>query len=258
VRHVKRTTAGRAVVQSRRAAGAVAIRVDMRLAIIVPVLNEASTIESVLARLVPFRQRGARVIVVDGGSTDATVVRAAPLADRVLVAARGRARQMNAGAREELAQGVDVLLFLHADTVLPPEADRAVFKAVSNIPRCWGRFDVQIEGSHPWLPWIARLMNWRSRASGICTGDQAIFVNRGAFTALEGFADIPLMEDIEFSRRARTICPPIALNEQVVTSGRRWERQGVWRTIVLMWRLRLAYFFGADPHELARRYRDVR
>jgi hypothetical protein len=165
---------------------------------------------------------------------------------------------MNAGARDELAQDVDVLLFLHADTVLPPEADRLIFRAVSNIPRCWGRFDVSIDGRHPWLPMIAALMNWRSRATGIATGDQAIFVTRGAFSALEGFAPIALMEDIEFSRRAGSITPPIALRERVTTSGRRWERDGVWRTIVLMWRLRLAYYFGADPGELARRYRDVR
>jgi len=230
----------------------------MRLAIIVPVLNEASTIETALVRLAPLRERGARVIVVDGGSQDGTLMRAAPHADRVLVATRGRALQMNAGARDELAQDVDVLLFLHADTVLPPEADRAIFRAVSNIPRCWGRFDVTIEGTDPWLPWIARLMNWRSRHTGICTGDQAIFATRGAFSALEGFAPIPLMEDIEFCGRAGTISQPIALRERVVTSGRRWERNGVWRTILLMWRLRLAYFFGADPGELARRYRDVR
>jgi len=230
----------------------------MRLAIIVPVLNEAATIEAALVRLAPLRERGARVIVVDGGSQDGTLVRAAPHADRVMVAARGRALQMNAGARDELAQGVDVLLFLHADTVLPPEADRAIFRAVSNLPRCWGRFDVRIDGTDPWLPWVARLMNLRSRLTGICTGDQAIFVTRGAFSALEGFAPIPLMEDIEFSRRAGSITRPIALREKVITSGRRWERNGVWRTIWLMWKLRLAYFFGADPADLARRYRDVR
>lgn len=230
----------------------------MRLAIIIPVLNEAATIEAALRRLLPLRERGAYVIVVDGGSHDGTLVRAAPWADRVIGSARGRSLQMNAGARDELAQNVDVLLFLHADTVLPPEADRAIFRAVSNLPRCWGRFDVTIDGSDPWLPWIARLMNWRSRASGICTGDQAIFVTRGAFTALDGFAPIPLMEDIEFSRRAGTITPPIALAQRVTTSGRRWERNGVWRTIWLMWRLRMAYFFGADPTDLARRYRDVR
>ncbi len=230
----------------------------MRLAIIVPVLNEAPTIEAALQRLQPLRRRGARVIVVDGGSQDGTLVKAAALADRVIASARGRAVQMNAGARDEAAADVDVLLFLHADTVLPPDADIAIFRAVSNQPRCWGRFDVHIDGRHPWLPWIARLMNWRSRATGICTGDQAIFCTRSAFSALQGFAAIPLMEDIEFSRRAGSMTPPIALRERVTTSGRRWERNGVARTVLLMWRLRLAYWLGADPKDLAQRYRDVR
>jgi len=151
-----------------------------------------------------------------------------------------------------------VLLFLHADTVLPPEADRIVLRALSNSLRVWGRFDVEIDGESPWLRIVARLMNWRSRATGIATGDQAIFVERSSFVALEGFAPIPLMEDIDFSRRAKRLSRPIALRERVVTSGRRWQRHGVWRTILLMWRLRLAYFFGADPRELAQRYRDPR
>ncbi len=221
----------------------------MRLAIIIPVLNEAHTIEAALARLAELRERGARVIVVDGGSRDDTVRRAAPLADRVLEAPRGRAPE---------AAEADVLLFLHADTRLPPDADRIIFRTLANADRCWGRFDVHIEGRSRWLPVIAKLMNWRSRLTGIATGDQAIFVERGAFLALEGFAPIPLMEDIEFSKRAKRISPPLALAARVTTSGRRWDRYGVWRTIVLMWRLRLAYFFGADPAELARRYRDAR
>lgn len=230
----------------------------MRLAIIVPVLNEAACIEAALARLAPLRERGARVLVVDGGSGDDTLRRAAPLADRVLVAGRSRALQMNAGARDALAQDVDVLLFLHADTALPADADREIFRHVSNLPRYWGRFDVHIDGRHRALRWIARLMNWRSRLTGICTGDQAIFVSRGAFSSLQGFAPIPIMEDIEFSRRARLMSRPIALAARVTTSGRRWERHGVWRTVLLMWRLRLAYYFGADPQDLAPRYRDIR
>lgn len=230
----------------------------MRLAIIIPVLNEGVTIEATLERLAPLRARGARLIVVDGGSSDATVAKAGDAADRVIVASRGRALQMNAGARDPLAHDVDVLLFLHADTELPPEADRAIFRALSNRPRCWGRFDVRIAGSHPLLPLIAALMNGRSRLTGICTGDQAIFVTRAAFNALDGFAPIALMEDIEFSRRARTLSAPAALPQRVTTSGRRWERAGTLRTMLLMWRLRLAYFLGADPEDLARRYREVR
>jgi rSAM/selenodomain-associated transferase 2 len=230
----------------------------LRLAIIIPVLNEAHVIEAALARLAELRTRGARVIVVDGGSRDDTVRRAAPLADRVLEAPRGRALQMNAGARAPEALDADVLLFLHVDTRLPPDADRIIFRTLANADRCWGRFDVHIEGRSRWLPVVATLMNWRSRLTGIATGDQAIFVERGAFLALEGFAPIPLMEDVEFSRRAKRISPPLALAARVTTSGRRWDRHGVWRTILLMWRLRLAYFFGADPAELARRYRDAR
>jgi rSAM/selenodomain-associated transferase 2 len=230
----------------------------MRLAIIIPVLNEGATIEATLDRLAPLQARGARLIVVDGGSRDATVARAGTGADRVIVAGRGRAVQMNAGARDPLAQSVDALLFLHADTELPPEADRAIFRALSQGPRCWGRFDVRIAGTDPLLPMIATLMNWRSRLTGICTGDQAIFVSRAAFNALDGFAPIALMEDIEFSRRARTLSAPVALRDRVTTSGRRWENSGTLRTMLLMWRLRLAYFFGADPDDLARRYREVR
>jgi rSAM/selenodomain-associated transferase 2 len=230
----------------------------MRLAIIVPTLNEAATIEATLARLAPLRARGVKVVVADGGSRDDTVRRAVPLADRVLACPRGRSLQMNAGARAPEAADADVLLFLHADTRLPEDADRIVLRALSNSLRVWGRFDVEIEGESRWLRVIARLMNWRSRLSGIATGDQAIFVERSSFVALEGFAPIPLMEDIDFSRRAKRLSRPLALSARVVTSGRRWQKHGVWRTILLMWRLRLAYFFGADPRELAQRYRDLR
>lgn len=230
----------------------------MRLAIIVPVLNESATVEAALARLAPLRARGARVIVVDGGSRDDTLTRAAPLADRAIVAARGRALQMNAGARTPEAGDADVLLFLHADTQLPDDADRHVFRALSNSRSVWGRFDVTIDGRSPWLPLVAFMMNWRSRLTGICTGDQAIFVTRGAYLALDGFAPIALMEDVDFSRRARRLSPPAALRSRVHTSGRRWDQHGAWRIIVLMWRLRLAYYLGADPEQLARRYRSPR
>lgn len=230
----------------------------MRLAIIVPTLNEATTIGPTLAQLSVMRARGARVIVADGGSRDDTVAQAAALSDEIVNAPRGRSLQMNAGARAGKAQDADTLWFLHADTLVSPEADRAIAQALATSGRVWGRFDVRIEGASPWLAVVARLMNLRSRASGICTGDQAIFVTRGAFLALQGFAPIPLMEDIEFSGRARRLSPPIALRDRVVTSGRRWRRSGLWRTILLMWQLRLAYLFGADPEELALRYPDAR
>jgi rSAM/selenodomain-associated transferase 2 len=229
-----------------------------RLAVIVPVLDEAEGIEATLAALQPLRTRGVPLIVVDGGSRDATVVLASSLADRVVSAARGRALQMNAGARTPEAQAADVLLFLHADTRLPDDADRTLLRALARTARCWGRFDITIDGRPAVLRLVARLINLRSRLTGIATGDQAIFVTRAAYAALEGFAVIPLMEDIDFCRRAKALSRPLCLRARVLTSGRRWERDGVWRTILLMWRLRLAYWLGADPAELARRYRAAR
>jgi rSAM/selenodomain-associated transferase 2 len=230
----------------------------MRLAIVIPTLNEAATIEAMLRALTPLRQRGVSVIVADGGSSDDTVKRAVPLADRVVAAPRGRALQMNAGARAPEAQAADVLLFLHADTALPQDADRIVLRALANSPLVWGRFDVLIEGRSPWLRVVGTMMNLRSRLSGIATGDQALFVERSSFVALEGFAPIPLMEDVEFSRRAKRLSRPLALRDCVRTSGRRWEQHGIWRTIFLMWKLRWAFFLGADPADLARRYRHSR
>jgi rSAM/selenodomain-associated transferase 2 len=232
----------------------------MRLAIVIPTLDEAGGIAAALAALAPLRRRGAAVIVVDGGSRDDTCRHAAGLADLVLAAPRGRALQMNAGARapQAQAQQADVLLFLHADTRLPPDADRLIFRALSNHPRRWGHFDVRIDGRSRWLPTVARMMNLRARLTGIATGDQAIFVERGLFLALDGFAPIPLMEDIEFCARARHVTPPLALRACVVTAGRRWDTQGAWRTILRMWWLRAAYALGADPARLARRYRDAR
>jgi rSAM/selenodomain-associated transferase 2 len=222
------------------------------------VLNEAATIEAALQRLAPLRSRGARVIVVDGGSSDDTAARAAPLADRVLTAPRGRALQMNAGAQAEEAMAADVLLFLHADTRLPEEADRLLARALADGAHSWGRFDVRLDADGWPLRLVEALMNWRSRATGIATGDQAIFVTRSAFTWLHGFAPLPLMEDVDFCSRAKRLTKPAALRDRVVTSARRWQQHGVWRTVALMWRLRLAYFFGADPAALARRYRDAR
>jgi rSAM/selenodomain-associated transferase 2 len=231
----------------------------MRLAVIVPALNEASSIGDALAALAPLRARGAAVIVVDGGSADETVARARPLADGVLGAARGRALQMNAGARHALdAHAADAVVFVHADTRLPADADRAIAAACAGRTLAWGRFDVRIDGRGAALAVVGAAMNLRSRLSGICTGDQCLFATRALFESLGGFAPLPLMEDIEFSRRARRIAPPIALRARAVTSGRRWERRGVARTVLLMWRLRCAYFLGADPARLAASYRDAR
>ena len=219
--------------------------------IIVPVLDEAPGIVAALEALAPMRNAGAAVIVVDGGSRDATRVLAAPLADRVIEAPRGRATQMNAGARESEA---DVLVFLHADTRLPPGALEAIAKGLARTGRQWGRFDVSIAGADPLLAVVALLMNARSRVTGVATGDQAMFARRDAFEAVGGFPEIPLMEDVALSKRLLRRTRPLALEVRAVTSGRRWERQGTLRTVFLMWRLRLAYALGADPRRLARRY----
>ena len=199
-----------------------------------------------LEALAPLRARGHQVIVADGGSGDGTRELAAPLADCVILAPRGRAAQMNAGAA---AANGDALLFLHADTRLPADADALILRALEKV--LWGRFDVRIDAVHPLLRVVAFAMNLRSRLTGIATGDQAIFVRREAF---RGFPVIALMEDIAFSKAMKRRSRPACLREKAVTSGRRWERNGVLRTILLMWRLRLAYFLGASPDELARRY----
>ena len=222
-----------------------------RLSIVMPVLDEAATIQATLAALAPLRARGAELIVVDGGSTDATCALAAPLADALLAAPRGRARQMNAGAAR--AQG-DALLFLHADTLLPPHADALVQQALAG-GAVWGRFDVRIDG-RPWLlRLVATLMNQRSRCTGIATGDQAMFVRRDVFWRVGGFPDQPLMEDIALSQRLRAVARPACLRARATTSGRRWQSRGVWRTIFLMWRLRWRYWRGEPADALARAYR---
>lgn len=221
------------------------------LCIVMPVLNEANAIQATLQALVPLRQRGVRVVVVDGGSQDGTLALAMAHADAVIEAPRGRAFQMNAGAA--LGWG-EVLLFLHADTTLPERADAHLLQALAQ-GHVWGRFDVRIAG-RPWmLAVVALLMNWRSRWTGIATGDQALFMRRQAYEQVDGFARQPLMEDIEISKRLLTLGPPACLREQVLTSGRRWEQHGVWHTITLMWRLRWRYWRGESAHTLARDYR---
>jgi len=220
-----------------------------RLTIVVPVLNEAAIVVAALQALAPLRARGAEIIVADGFSRDGTAQLAGPFADRVITVPRGRGAPMNAAAA--LGTG-DAFLFLHADTALPDGADRLIDAALAR--RAWGRFDLRIAGSHPLLAVIARMMNWRSRLTGIATGDQAIFVTREAFDAVGGFPDLPLMEDIAISRRLKRRCRPFCIATPVVTSGRRWEQNGVLRTILLMWRLRLSYYLGVEPALLAELY----
>lgn len=226
--------------------------VTLPLSIIVPVLNEAATIADCLAALQPLRESGAEVLVVDGGSDDGTAERAAPLADRVLIGERGRARQMNLGAAR--ARGT-WLLFLHADTRLEFGGDTHTLAECLQCPAGWGFFDLRLSGATPIFRLIAGAINVRSRVSGVGTGDQALFVERERFRALGGFPEIPLMEDVAFSKRMRRAAGrPGRTGLAVVSSSRRWERGGVARTVLLMWWLRWLYFIGVSPTHLHRRY----
>lgn len=215
------------------------------LSIVIPVLDDAPALDRLLAQLQPERGPLTEVIVVDGGSRDGLAAVCAGRVDRLLAAPPGRARQMNAGAAAARGRA---LWFLHADSHLPPDAVAQVLQALRL--RFWGRFDVRIEGRSRWLPLIARMMNTRSRWTGIATGDQGVFVRAQCFHRLGGFADLPLMEDVEFSRRARSLGRPACLGERLVTSGRRWDHHGAWRTIALMSWLRLRFWLGADARAL--------
>ncbi|WP_141735068.1 TIGR04283 family arsenosugar biosynthesis glycosyltransferase [Oligoflexus tunisiensis] len=224
----------------------------MNVSIIIPMLNEAASLGLVLDHWRSFAQSGAEVLIVDGGSADASVPIVEQAGFKVLTAARGRARQMNTGA--QAARG-DILLFLHADTLPPPRALDIMSRTLMRSRRVWGRFDVRIEGRAWMFPIIAFFINLRSRLSGIATGDQGIFIKREAFLQVGGFPDQPLMEDIEISKRLLRISRPLCLTPRMRTSGRRWETRGVWRTIFLMWRLRWAYWRGASPQDLVKAYR---
>ncbi len=218
----------------------------MKFSIIIPTLNEEKTIQSCLSALQPLRNN-CEVIIADGESIDNTRILAAPLADKVITSAKGRARQMNNGAVH--ATG-NVLIFLHADTSLPENALQMIQQQLSCGGK-WGHFDIQLSGEHFMLKVIAQMMNWRSRLTGIATGDQVIFVTRPAFGAVGQYPEINLMEDIALCKALNKISPPVILEDKAISSGRRWEHNGIYRTMLLMWSLRLRYFFGADPQTLA-------
>lgn len=234
-------------------AGAVNAPGPACIAVVIPALNEeeniAATVRSAIAPAV------VEIVVVDGGSEDGTVAIAEQVGARVVSSARGRARQLNAGAA---ASRGDVLLFLHADTLLPRGFDRAVASALSDPDVAGGRFDIDLQPSSPLIWLTARLISARSRLSRIATGDQALFVRRAVFEAMGGFPDQPIMEDLAFSidlkRRGRIAC----LRERVVSSSRRWRKDGVVRTILLMWSMRFLYFCGASPAWLREFYADTR
>lgn len=223
----------------------------MRLSIVIPTLNEGARIGALLESLQPLRRMGCELIVADGGSTDRTGEEAASLVDCMVFSAPGRARQMNGGAGA--AQG-EWLWFVHADSGLTGRP-QDYLAAILGCQRDWGRFDVRLDAPGVIFRVIESLMNRRSRLSGIATGDQGLFIRRDRFDAIGGYADIPLMEDIEICRRLRRTQRPASMGLRLSTSARRWRQCGVGRTVLLMWRLRLRYYLGADPHRLARAYR---
>lgn len=224
----------------------------MNLSIVIPMLDEAAILPALLESLLPLQRACVEMVLVDGGSADGGDAIAACAGFRVLHSSRGRARQMNAGAA---ATRGDVLLFLHADTRLPEGATALVADALADGRHAWGRFDVEFDIRNWTMSATAFGMNQRSRLTGIATGDQALFMTRRAFEAVGGFPDQPLMEDVEITSRLRRLSAPACIGCPVMTSARRWQTRGAWRTIFLMWRLRLAYWRGVPASELARRYR---
>lgn len=221
-----------------------------RLSIIIPVYNETDQIELCLNHLQPFREQGHEVIVVDGGSQDNTLTLAKPLCDKTLKSKKSRAIQMNAGAT--VASG-DYFVFLHVDTVLPANTPTLIVTLLGN-DRSWGRFDIQLSGQHFLFRIIESCMNIRSGISGIATGDQVIFVSKELFLKVNGFPEIGLMEDIAISKLFLEYSNPVCIREKVISSSRRWEKNGIIRTILKMWLLRLLYFFHFDTHKLQRMY----
>jgi len=220
------------------------------ISVVIPALNEAALAGKRLKDLQCLRGRGHELLLVDGGSSDATRRIAKPLVDQLLDSPPGRALQLNAGAAA--ARG-DILWFLHLDSVVPPRADSLVEEALAD-GAVWGRFDVRLSGGAIMFRVIERMMNLRSSVTGICTGDQGVFVRRDLFESVGGFPEIALMEDIAISKRLKRIARPCCLGHPIVTSSRRWERDGIWRTVLAMWFLRSAYQLGADPARLAEIY----
>ena len=219
-----------------------------RLSVIIPTLDEQDHIRLLLNDLAALRHNGHELILVDGGSSDSTRAAATGLVDRIIATGRGRALQMNAGAG---AASGEIFWFLHADSRVPPGAATTLIRAYTD-GHIWGRFDIRLSGRHWLLRVVERSMNLRSCVSGMATGDQGIFVAREAFAAVGGFPELPLMEDIALSKALRRYAPPHCIRKpRLLTSSRRWEEHGILRTILLMWRLRLAYLLGIAPHRLS-------
>ncbi len=224
---------------------------DQKISIIIPMFNEAETISATLESLQQYRSSGHELIVVDGGSDDGSEECARPLVDKLLLSEKGRAQQMNKGAAQASNQ---ILLFLHADTLLPANADSYIINALSIPGKAWGRFSLSLSGKQIIFRIIETSINWRTFISGIATGDQGIFVTREIFEQIDGYDEIPLMEDVALSKKLRKKVRLCCLSQKVISSSRRWEEKGILKTVLLMWILRTAYFFGVDPQNLVRIY----
>lgn len=224
----------------------------MIISIIIPVLNEESSIKNLLQQLQLYRKQGHEVIVVDGGSHDETIIAAKSLADKVIQSDAGRSLQMNAGAAQ--ATG-DILWFLHADSVIYENALDKIQFHIQEQNKSWGRFNIKLSGSHFMFRIIEKLINLRSCLSGIATGDQGIFVKRNLFEQVGGYSALPLMEDINLSKKLKKVSAPVCVKVILITSSRRWEQKGILRTVLLMWRLRFLYWLGVSADKLAIQYR---
>jgi len=224
------------------------------LSIIIPIRNEAPLIAQQLALLQTYRQAGHELIIVDGDSQDGSFQAALPWADKVLSSPKGRGQQLHLGA--QAAQG-DTLLFLHIDTRLPPQADQLIHTALQQSDRVWGHFKVSLSGQHPLFPLIAQLMNLRACLTAMVTGDHCLFVQNTAYQDCGGFPAVSLMEDLHLSKRLKRLSKPLCLPQTVITNSRRWQQHGVIRTIMTMWWMRLAWFFGVDEDRLARWYTQI-
>jgi rSAM/selenodomain-associated transferase 2 len=224
-----------------------------KISFIIPCLNEEDNIRATLLPLQSLRQRGHEIIIGDGGSTDNTISSAKNLYDQLVSSKKGRALQMNSAAK---LSSNDILCFLHADTLAPENIDSLILDGLQNSYKIWGRFNINLSGKHWLFRIIEASINIRSCISGVASGDQGIFIYRNVFDKINGFKPMPLMEDIDFSKRLKETSRPICIsNSPLITSSRRWERHGILRTVFLMWRLRLKFFMGVPTEQLENLYR---